>query len=136
MATRRGSYAGAPLPAAATTRPFSREAAPLTPRPQHLPIACNPRFSPSCKAYHGDEGLQELLQSSGVDACLVVLPPQVQGAVVQAALRAGERALVSSGGGHRQSAAVGRSTREVAVQFASGACKQLAAPHVAGRHVC
>jgi predicted dehydrogenase len=51
------------------------------------------RFSPSCKAYHGDEGLQELLRSADVDACLVVLPPQVQGAVVQAALRAGKHVL-------------------------------------------
>lgn len=103
-----------PRHAAASCRqdaPFSREAAlpPSPPHPQNLPVACTPRFSPSCKAYHGDEGLQELLQSSGVDACLVVLPPQVQGAVVQAALRAGERA----GGGRRQSTAVGRSKQGI-----------------------
>lgn len=63
--------------------------------PHHAPPL---RFSPSCKAFNGDEGLQELLRSGDVEACLVVLPPQVQGAVVQAALRAGERARLTSTG--------------------------------------
>ena len=47
------------------------------------------RFSPSCKPYHGDSGLQALLASSDVEAVLVVLPPQAQSAIIQAALRAG-----------------------------------------------
>lgn len=53
-----------------------------------IPAHCS--FSPSCRSFHGDEGLQALLASPDVDAVLVVLPPQAQGAVVQAALRAGE----------------------------------------------
>ncbi|EFN60074.1 hypothetical protein CHLNCDRAFT_133367 [Chlorella variabilis] len=47
------------------------------------------QFSASCQPYHGEGGLQALLGSAGLDAVLVVLPPQAQGPVIQAALRAG-----------------------------------------------
>lgn len=46
-------------------------------------------MSPSCAPFHGDGGLHAVLSSPEVDAVLVVLPPQAQGAVIQAALRAG-----------------------------------------------
>lgn len=55
------------------------------------------RFSPSCRPRHGDDGLRALLASPDLDAVLVVLPPQAQGAVIQAALRAGERRLLRTG---------------------------------------
>lgn len=57
----------------------------------HPRLARRRRFSPSCRPCHGDDGLQALLASPALDAVLVVLPPQAQGAVIQAALRAGER---------------------------------------------
>lgn len=48
------------------------------------------RFSPACQPFHGDQGLQALLSSDEVEAVVVALPPQAQGPVIQAALRAGE----------------------------------------------
>ncbi|KAL4449467.1 hypothetical protein ABPG77_007111 [Micractinium sp. CCAP 211/92] len=50
-------------------------------------------ISPVCAPFHGDGGLQALLSSPGVDAVLVVLPPQAQGPVIEAALRRGKHVL-------------------------------------------
>lgn len=66
--------------------------------PSRLPP---PRFSPSCRPFHGDDGLQAVL-ATDVDAVLVALPPQVQGAVIQAALRAGEGCDMWVGAGCRE----------------------------------
>ncbi|KAL4443839.1 hypothetical protein ABPG75_011576 [Micractinium tetrahymenae] len=50
-------------------------------------------ISPGCAPFHGDGGLQALMGSPEIDAVLVVLPRQAQGAVIQAALRAGKHVL-------------------------------------------
>lgn len=53
----------------------------------------DPLRSRSCRAYHGEDGLEDLLRSADIEAVLIVLPPKPMLAMALRCLRSGKHVL-------------------------------------------